>query len=229
MKLNLARRFKIIILAGLGLLLVPVVPILIYRFVAPPLTPLMLIRQRQGYQITYQWVRLRDIAVPVRRAAVYSEDNWFCSEASGIDFDSLNHELSKWSDGESPAGASTITMQLARNLFLWPGRSFIRKLLELWITPQIALLMPKRRVIELYLNVVEFGPGIFGVQAAAQHYFRKNPSQLDVIEATRLLQVLPDPLHRDPNKLAQRELDRADNSVMEVYFGDSKFDCTNPP
>ena len=229
MKLNLARRFKVVILAGLGLFLVPVVPILIYRFVNPPVTPLMLIRQRQGYQITHQWVRLRDIAVPVRRAAVYSEDNWFCSEASGIDFDSLNHEISKWSDGENATGASTITMQLARNLFLWPGHSFIRKLLEIWITPQIALLMPKRRVLELYLNVVEFGPGIFGVQAAAQHYFRKNPSQLNVIEATRLLQVLPDPLHRDPNKLAQHEIDRADNSVMEVYFGDSKFDCTNPP
>ena len=228
MKLNLGRRPKIAILAVLGLLFLPVVPISIYRFIAPPITPLMLIRQHEGYPLTHEWVRLRNVAVPVRRAAVYSEDNFFCSEPWGIDFDALDRQIRVWSDAGYPTGASTITMQTARNLFLWPGRSFTRKVLELWITPQIAMLWTKRRVIEVYLNIVEFGPGIFGVQAAARHYFGKDASQLSVIEATRLLQVLPDPLHRDPNKLAQNLLDRADSATLIVYEGDPGFDCTNP-
>lgn len=118
--------------------------------------------------------------------------------------------------------------QHQRRRHLWPGRSFIRKGLELWITPQITLLWPKHRVIEVYLNIVEFGPGIFGVQAAAQHYFGKNASQLNAMEATRLIAVLPDPLHWDPNHLGPNELKRANIAALPVFLGDPEFKCCGP-
>jgi monofunctional glycosyltransferase len=228
LKQVLRPRRKLAILIIGTLLISPIIPIAIYRFMAPPVTPLMMIRARQGYRIERQWVRLRAMAPTVRRAAVFAEDSNFCDEGSGIDFHALDRELGIWKDGGRPAGASTITMQTARNLFLWPDRSYTRKLLELWITPQVALLWPKRRVLEVYLNIAEFGPGIFGVQAAAQHYFGKNASQLSVIEATKLIAVLPDPLHRTPSNLAPDDLKRAELATLPVFMGDSEFSCSSP-
>jgi monofunctional biosynthetic peptidoglycan transglycosylase len=222
------RSWQVALLLAAILLASPVIPLAIYRFVAPPVTPLMLMRAHQGYHVERQWVRLRQIAPVLRNAAVFAEDNGFCDEVAGIDFDALQHQVGVWLSGGRPSGASTIAMQTARNLFLWPGRSLIRKGLELWITPQIAVLWPKHRVIEVYLNIVEFGPGIFGVQAAAQHYFGKNASQLNAMEATRLIAVLPDPLHRDPNHLGPNELKRANIAALPVFLGDPEFKCCSP-
>jgi monofunctional biosynthetic peptidoglycan transglycosylase len=219
---------KIVILIICVLLLISIVPIAIYRFVAPPTTPLMIIRARQGYHIEHQWVSLRAMAPAIRRAAIHAEDNEFCHERIGVDFEAFDRQVRVWIHGRHPTGASTITMQTARNLFLWPNRSYIRKVLELWITPQIAFLWPKHRILEVYLNIVEFGPGIFGVQAAAQHYFGKNASQLSVIEATRLVEVLPDPLHRTPSTLAPDDQRRAQLATLPVFMGDPEFNCGNP-
>ena len=93
-----------------------------------------------------------------------------------------------------PRGASTITMQTARNLLLWPGRSTTRKALEAWLTPQLALVWPKRRILEVYLNIVEFGPGVYGTEAAAEYYFHRHAAHLTTEQAVRLAVILPDPL-----------------------------------
>ena len=218
---------KILLWAAAALLLAPMVFIVVFRFVAPPVTPLMLIRSFQGYRIQHQWVSLNAIAPAMRRAVVVAEDPQFCGEFIGIDFQSIDREIHVWTSGGRPSGASTITMQTARNLFECPGRSFIRKLHELWITPQLALLWPRRRVLEVYLNVVEFGPGLFGVQAASRYYFGEDASQLNVKEATRLAAVLPNPLHWSPNNLRRKELRQAWVNSIPVFYGDQELECAD--
>lgn len=174
----------------------PALLILICRFVPPPITSLMVIRIAQGYPLHKQWMPLDAMAPAIRQSAIASEDAAFCEERWGFDTRAIDRQVSVWERGGHPKGASTITMQTARNLFLWPGRNFIRKALEAWLTPQIAFLWPKQRVLEVYLNIVELGPGIYGVEAASQAYFDKPASQLSLGEAALLVQMLPDPLHR---------------------------------
>ena len=223
---------RLIIAIGLGvaafLLVAPILLIATYRFAAPPLTPLMHVRRGQGYQIHYEWVKLRSISLPMRRAVIASEDVRFCSESMGIDFGAIADQIHVWAAGGRPTGASTITMQTARNLFLLPDRSLVRKLIELWLTPQLTLLWPRSRTLEAYLNIVEFGPGIFGAQAAARYYFGKNASQLNTLEATRLAEVLPSPLHRTPHNLDAVELKRANLNSVAVFYGSPAFACAEP-
>jgi monofunctional glycosyltransferase len=183
-------------IAGIVLLLIacPTVLIVVFRFVPPPVTPLMVIRLIEGYPRHYQWVPYEDISPALAHAVIASEDNLFCSEPLGFDVDALRGQISAWEDGRRPRGASTITMQTAKNLLLWPGRDPIRKLVEAWLTPQIALLWPKQRVMEVYLNIIEFGPGIYGAEAAARAFFKKPASALSPREAAQLAGVLPKPL-----------------------------------
>nr|WP_236552708.1 monofunctional biosynthetic peptidoglycan transglycosylase [Belnapia sp. F-4-1] len=181
-----------------GLLLAVLAPLALigaFRFVPPPATPLMAIRLVQGYGIEHQWTPYEGIAPALARAVIASEDNLFCEQALGFDFAALGRQIRAWRDGQRPRGASTITMQTAKNLLLWPGRDPVRKALEAWLTPQVALLWSKRRVLEVYLNIVEFGPGIYGVEAAARAHFGKRSSQITTREAALLAAVLPLPLH----------------------------------
>jgi monofunctional glycosyltransferase len=210
------------------LLALPIVLIATYRFFAPPLTPLMYVRRAQGYQIHYQWSGLSSISLAMRRAVIVSEDVGFCDESIGIHSRGIVHQIGVWASGRRPAGAGTIAMQTTRNLFLVPGRSFVRKLIELWLTPQLTLLWSRPRILEVYLNIVEFGPGIFGVQAAARYYFNKDASQLNILEATRLAEVLPNPLRRNPHSLSAGELKRADLNSVAVFYGSDAFDCVEP-
>lgn len=183
---------------ALALLLGPPVLLVVFRFVPVPITALMLIRAVEGYPLHHAWVPYRQIAPALPRAVVASEDNLFCTETLGVDTMALLDQVDDALAGRRPRGASTITMQVARNLFLWPAHSMVRKVLELWLTPQIALLWPKRRILEVYLNSVEFGPGIFGVEAAARHWFGRDAAALTPDEAARLAVILPDPLHWSP-------------------------------
>lgn len=183
---------------ALALLLGPPVLLVVFRFVPVPVTALMLIRAVQGYPLHHAWVPYRQIAPALPRAVVASEDNLFCTETLGVDTMALLGQVDDALAGRRSRGASTITMQVARNLFLWPAHSMVRKVLELWLTPQIALLWPKRRILEVYLNSVEFGPGIFGVEAAARHWFGRDAAALTPDEAARLAVILPDPLHWSP-------------------------------
>jgi monofunctional glycosyltransferase len=180
---------------GLVLLLAPALLILLFRFVPPPFTPLMILRLGEGYGLHHAWVPYQQISPFLVQAVVASEDDLFCRERSGFDLDALATQIAAWKRGERPRGASTITMQTARNLLLWPGRDPLRKIIEAWLTPQIALLWPKQRVLEVYLNIIEFGPGIYGAEAAAQQFFGRSAATLTRDEAVRLAVVLPDPLH----------------------------------
>jgi monofunctional biosynthetic peptidoglycan transglycosylase len=186
-------RGRLLGVAG-ALLLGPLAVIGVFRFLPVPVTPLMVIRMIQGQGLRHEWVTYDRIASALADAVVASEDNHFCAEQYGFDFKSIGEQVDLWRDGERPRGASTITMQTAKNLLLWPGRDPVRKALEAWLTPQIALLWPKRRVLEVYLNSVEFGPGIYGAEAAARAFFRKPALELSPREAAQLASVLPRPL-----------------------------------
>lgn len=188
----------------LGLLLGPALLLLLFRFVPVPLTPLMVIRALEGYGMHHGWVAYDRIAPALPRSLIASEDNLFCRESLGFDTAALEQQIGIWWDGGRPRGASTITMQVARNLFLWEGRDWVRKVLEAWLTPQVALLWPKQRILEVYLNIVEFGPGVFGVQAAAARDFHRSAAQLNEAQAARLIAVLPAPLEwsaTHPNRI----------------------------
>jgi len=175
----------------------PLALILLYRVVPPPATPLMLIRLVQGYGWERDWVPWEAISPHLRQAVVAAEDNLFC-EHVGFDWGSLEEAAKAYAAGERAGGGSTISMQTAKNLFLWPSRSVVRKGLEVPLTATIELLWPKQRILEVYLNVAEWGPGIYGVEAAAQHYFKRPASALSLAQASRLAAVLPNPLEWRP-------------------------------
>lgn len=181
-------------------LALPLATILAFRVLPVPVTPLMLIRSLQGQELHHDWVSYDAIAPSLAQAVIASEDNTFCTQGLGFDFPALRGQIETLLAGERPRGASTITMQTAKNLMLWPGRDPVRKLLESWLTPQVALLWPRQRVLEVYLNIVEFGPGIYGAEAAARAFFNKPASALTLRESTQLAVVLPSPLHWVANR-----------------------------
>jgi monofunctional glycosyltransferase len=179
---------RLALLALLG----PTLLVALYRFVDPPLTPLMLMRMTQGEPLHYQPVPLARVSPHLVRAVIASEDNLFCRHM-GFDVGALRDQVSNWIEGERPRGASTITMQTAKNILLWPGRDPLRKILEAWLTPQLELLWDKPRILEVYLNVAEMGPGVYGAEAAARRFFGKPASALNRREAALLAAVLPNP------------------------------------
>lgn len=183
----------------LGLLLLASALVVLARFLDPPATPLMLLRRLEGRGIDYRPIALERVAPALRRAVIAAEDNRFCVHA-GFDFPALRAELDRAMAGERPRGASTITQQTAKNLLLWPGRDPIRKLLEAWLAPQLELVLGKRRILELYLDIVELGPGVYGAEAAARHWFGKSAGALSEREAAALAAILPAPLLRDPTR-----------------------------
>ena len=207
------------------LLLAPPVLATVFRFVPVPGTPLMLIRSVQGHGIARDWVPLDAIAPALRHAVIAAEDNRFCEQALGFDVAALRGQIEAWQAGERPRGASTITMQTAKNLFLWPGRDPLRKVLEAWLTPQLALIWPKRRVLEVYLNVVEFGPGLYGAEAAARALFNKPATALTPQEAAQLAAVLPAPLERSASHPGQSLRERANTIRRRVGTLGPLLDC----
>lgn len=183
---------RILLRLLLAVLLAPLVVLLAYRFLPVPGTPLMLIRLAEGEPLRYDWVPLTAIAPALPRLVVAAEDNLFCRHW-GFDVDAFQRELEKALDGEESRGASTISMQVAKNLFLWPGRSFVRKGLEAWLTPYVELVLPKQRIIEIYLNVAEWGPGIYGAETAARAHFKVPAARLSEGQAAQMAAVLPNP------------------------------------
>ncbi len=164
--------------------------ILLFRFAPVPVTPLMLLRDAP---INKQWVAYDQIAPALPRSVIAAEDNLFCQHW-GFDFKSLQTAAVAFASGKKAGGGSTISMQTAKNLFLWPDRSLWRKLLEAPITLALETAWPKTRILEVYLNIAEWGPGIYGAEAAAQHHFGKSAKALSKTEAARLAAVLPSPL-----------------------------------
>jgi monofunctional glycosyltransferase len=178
---------------GLGWFATMLLLIGLFRFVDPPLSMLMLTQKLSGQEIQQTWVPLAQISTNLRRAVLISEDGKFCRHW-GFDLGEIRAALKA---GEMNRGASTVTQQLAKNLFLWPGKSYVRKALEVPLTVAIEAVWPKWRIFEVYLNVAEWGPGVFGAQAAANSHFDKPASQLNEREAALLAVVLPNPISRD--------------------------------
>jgi monofunctional biosynthetic peptidoglycan transglycosylase len=179
----------------LGLLAaLPLAAGLAYRWVPPPGSMLMAIRWAQGSAIDYRWTPLEQISPHLAKAVVTAEDARFC-EHRGVDWEVLNMIID---DPDGPnRGGSTIAMQTAKNLFLWPSRSYVRKAAELPLALWIDLIWHKRRVIEVYLNIVDWGPGIFGAEAAAQRHFGKPAAEISQGEAALLAATLPNPHERN--------------------------------
>lgn len=194
-------------LAGASMLMVLVM--LLFRFVNPPTSAFMLgySLDHSGESPAYQWVPLEDISPWMPLAVVASEDQRFPRHA-GVDFDAIYKAVSEYRAGEGLRGASTITQQTAKNLFLWKGRSFVRKAIEAVLAIGLEVLWPKERILEVYLNIAEFGPGIYGVEAASQAYFGKPARYLSQSQAARLAAVLPNPRVLSVNQPSAYVLER---------------------
>jgi len=152
-----------------------------------------LLNGEHGYHTEYHWVALEQISPQAAIAVIASEDKQFPFHA-GFDFKSIREAVRAHERGRKLRGASTITQQVAKNLFLWSGRSFARKGLEAMFTVMIETMWPKERILEMYLNIVQFGRGIYGVEAAARHFFRESAARLTREQSALLAVVLPNPL-----------------------------------
>jgi monofunctional biosynthetic peptidoglycan transglycosylase len=176
----------------LAILALPAIITVIFAFVPLPITPLMVIRFSDGMGLDKDWVALEKISPNLGRSVLAAEDATFC-EHFGFEPDALRKAWRSYQRGGRLRGGSTISMQTAKNVFLWPDRNLVRKALEAWLTVYIEVLWTKRRTMEVYLNIVEWAPGVYGAEAAAQHHFKKSAASLNAHEAALLAAVLPSP------------------------------------
>lgn len=207
---------------------IPVLQVLAARFVNPPLTLTMVERawETVGSEGGARWVDYRPLPAEalgeqVARSAVASEDGWFFHH-SGFDLGQLRAVLR--SSGGRMRGASTISQQVAKNVFLWQGRSFIRKGLEAGYTVLLELLLPKERILELYLSVAETGPMVFGMEAGAWYWYDKPANELSASEAARLIALLPNPRERRVTDAEVQERAREILAARVPFPGDPGFD-----
>jgi len=190
--------FKYAVFLAVGYAVLVAVLIVAYRWIDPPATTLILAQRAGGTAITQAWRPLERISPNLVRAVVMSEDARFCTH-NGIDWREIEEAFERAQDG-IPRGGSTISMQVAKNLFLWPSKSYVRKALEIPQTLAMEALWDKRRMLEIYLNIAEWGPGIFGAEAAAQYHFRKPAIRLTEAEAALLAVALPNPILREAGR-----------------------------
>ena len=171
--------------------------LLLLRFAPPPTTSFIL---QSDYPVSQDWVSIDELPAHIPLAMVASEDQLF-PQHYGVDFNAISKAIEQYDDGQGLRGASTITQQTAKNLLLWPGQSFVRKGLEAVLALGLEAIWGKKRILEVYVNVAEFGKGIYGVEAASQHYFNKPAKYLSSKEAAKLAVLLPSPRNRNPNHL----------------------------
>lgn len=201
------------VLKVLGFLaLLPVIWVLIYRFVPIPGTFLMAQRAIEGDDTRRNMVSLNQISPYLVRSVIASEDANFCAH-NGFDWKAIKIAMKSNERGRKLRGGSTISQQTAKNVFLWPQRSYVRKALEAGFTMLIETLWPKRRIMEAYLNVAEFGPGIFGAEAGALTHFNKHAKDLTPFEAARLAAILPSPRRWSPTS-PNRRVARKSNGIV---------------
>ena len=199
----LKKIFRFILRTMLVLFLLSIVMTIVYRFVPVPVTPLMIQRyfEMEDGKIDKDWKSLEEISDNMPLAVVTAEDQKF-EEHYGFDLEAIEKAV-KYNEkhkGKKVKGASTISQQTAKNVFLWPGRSWVRKGLEVYFTFLIELFWSKERIMEVYLNVIEMGPGVYGTEAAAQHYFNKSAAKLTRSEAAAIAAILPNPIRWSASK-----------------------------
>jgi monofunctional glycosyltransferase len=198
----------------------PIVMTLVYAVVPPPFTNLQLFRMLSGNGFKRDWVNLDQMSKHLPRSVIASEDQRFCSH-NGVDWVEFQDVLDEvFDDDEQPVrGASTISMQMAKNQFLWEGRGvlgLIRKGLEIPVAFWMDMVWTKRRMIEVYLNEVEWAPGVYGAEAAAQHHFGKSAAKLTRRESALLAAVLPNPIKRRAGKPSRRVNRTADRIMVRA-------------
>ena len=210
---------SLVVALVVALIVGPIVAVVVYRFAPPPITLLMVERMFQGHGLDHRWRPLSQMSPALPRAAIAAEDARFC-EHHGFDVDAIEKAMRH--DDRHPGsirGGSTISQQTAKNVFLWPERSWVRKGLETYFTVLIEAIWGKRRIMEVYLNTVEMGPGLYGVEAASQRYFHESAKQLAPFQAARLIAILPSPLKWqavDPGPYVRRRdrrIDAAEGTV----------------
>jgi monofunctional biosynthetic peptidoglycan transglycosylase len=203
-------------------LLAVAVAVVLGRFVNPPTTAYMLTESRRLGGVEYDWIPMERIAPVMARAAVAAEDANFCLHW-GFDVAAIRLAIAEGSN----RGASTLSQQTVKNVYLWHGRTWVRKALEAGITPLVEAVWPKRRILEVYLNIAEFDEGVFGIQAAAQHYFGVDALDLSDRQAAALAAVLPDPQSRSASRPTEFLKKRASQirSGAATIREDGRADC----
>jgi monofunctional glycosyltransferase len=206
---------RVALFCGLGFLAATILPVVLLRFIDPPTTAFMLARQSEaadkgekGFKLRHKWVPLTRVSAHYPRSVIASEDQNFGTHF-GFDKDAIEDAIEDRLEGRSRRGASTITQQVAKNLFLWPARSWIRKALEVWFTVLIEATWSKHRILEVHANIAELGNGIYGVEAASQVWFKKPAAELNADEAAALAAILPSPKKRRPDAPDELAAERA--------------------
>jgi monofunctional glycosyltransferase len=219
------RLFKWLFLIVLAWVAITWLVVLIFRFVPPPSSAFMIERRiaatvggEKNFSIKYRWTPWSTISAELPIALIASEDQKFPVH-HGFDVQAIQDAMDEADEGQRLRGASTISQQTAKNLFLWGGRNFVRKGLEAYFTVLLEVTWPKRRILEMYMNIAEFGDGIYGVDAASREFFHKAPSQLDAHEAALLASALPNPrkLHPDrPSAYVERHAEWVERQVRQL-------------
>lgn len=211
------RLLRIFLVLALIITAIPIVLTLIYASSRiNPVSTLMVGRMLTGQSVERQWVALDEINPVLVHSVMMSEDAKFCSH-SGIDWEELNRVIDNAMEGERTRGASTLSMQTVKNLFLWPGRSYFRKALELPLALLADAIWSKQRMIEIYLNIAEWGEGIFGIEAAAKYYFKRSAKNLSASQSALLAVTLPNPKRRNPAK-ASKSLRRLAKTIQRRAY-----------
>lgn len=194
----LKKIFRFLFKVFLWFIALSVFSVIVFRFVPVPFTPLMITRaleqKEKGDEMTssHDWVPIEEISPNLQKAVIASEDDRFL-EHNGFNFDAMYKAFKNNSKGKKLKGGSTISQQTAKNVFLWQGRSYVRKGLEAYFTVLIELLWSKERIMEVYLNSIEMADGVYGAQAASQHWYRKDAKDLTKYEAAGIAAILPNP------------------------------------
>jgi monofunctional biosynthetic peptidoglycan transglycosylase len=216
-RLKPLKRLRRWLLAGImAYLLFSLAPVIVLRWVTPPTSAVMLQRILfEGQELDYQWVPLSRITPQAALAVVAAEDQKFPYH-QGFDLQAIRNAVENNARGGRLRGASTLTQQVARNLFLWQGRSYLRKGLEAWLTMLLELSWPKQRILEVYLNIAETGPQTFGIQAAAVRYFGRSASTLTREQAALIAAVLPNPRRFHADRPSGYILSRRDHILQQM-------------
>lgn len=219
---------KLLAWSGAFILAAVLALILSFRFANPPFSSLMIVNALSGRTIKQRWVALEDISPHLVRAIVTFEDARFCSHW-GVDWNEVEDAIERAGKrGGGVRGASTIPMQTAKNLFLWQRRSYVRKAIEIPLAYVMSALWPKRRMLEIYLNIAEWGRGIFGVEAAARHHFRASAAKLTLRQSAQLAAALPNPHVRNAGRPGPKTRALARRMEQRMKRGGAALDCIYP-
>lgn len=202
--------------------------VLVFRFVDPPASMVMAARFLAGAHIRHSWVPLERMSRDLVKTVVTSEDANFCRHG-GVDWGEVKAAIRRAQKrGGEPRGASTIPMQTARNLFLWQEKSYLRKAIEIPLAYAMTALWPRRRMIEVYLNIAEWAPGVFGAQAAAKHHFARSAAKISARQAAQMAAALPNPHVRNAGRPGPKTLRLARHIETRVRKENTQLGCIYP-